>query len=143
MALKSGHPGADWGLDPDLEHFMPVVLIVDDSATVRQQVKLALSPAGFDVIEAVDGRAGLEMVENRSDIALVISDVNMPRMNGIEMVTEIANRRIRPGLPMVMLTTEGEPSLMKKAKEAGVAGWIIKPFQAPMLVAAAQKLAKG
>ena len=122
---------------------MPVVLIVDDSATVRQQVKLALSPAGFDVIEAVDGRAGLEMVENRSDIALVISDVNMPRMNGIEMVTEIANRRIRPGLPMVMLTTEGEPSLMKKAKEAGVAGWIIKPFQAPMLVAAAQKLAKG
>ena len=121
---------------------MPVVLIVDDSATVRQQVKLALTPAGFDVIEAVDGRAGLEMVESRSDINLVISDVNMPRMNGIEMVTEIANRNVRPGLPMVMLTTEGDPALMAKAKAVGVAGWIIKPFQAPMLVAAAQKLAK-
>ena len=84
---------------------MPTVLIVDDSPTVRQQVKLALSPAGFDVVEAVDGQAGLEVIESRSDLDLVISDVNMPRMNGIEMVTEIARRNIRPGLPMVMLTT--------------------------------------
>lgn len=122
---------------------MPVVLIVDDSATVRQQVKLALSSAGFEVVEAVDGQAGLEMVQARSDISLVISDVNMPRMNGIEMVTAIASQNIRPGLPMVMLTTEGDPSLMAKAKAVGVAGWIIKPFQAPMLVAAAKKLAKG
>lgn len=122
---------------------MPVVLIVDDSATVRQQVKLALSPAGFDVIEAEDGHAGLQMIERRSDIALVISDVNMPRMNGIEMVTEISKRRLRPGLPMVMLTTEGDPALMAQAKAAGVAGWIIKPFQAPMLAAAARKLAQG
>lgn len=121
---------------------MPVVLIVDDSATVRQQVRLALSTAGFEVLEAVDGRAGIEVVESRDDLALVITDVNMPRMNGIEMVTEIANRNLRPGLPMVMLTTEGDPALMQKAKAVGVAGWIIKPFQAPMLVAAAKKLAK-
>ncbi len=122
---------------------MPVVLIVDDSATVRQQVKLALSPAGFDVIEASDGQEGLDVVKSRGDLALVISDVNMPNMNGIEMVTRISSEGLRPGLPMVMLTTEGEPELMKKAKEAGVAGWIVKPFKAPMLVAAAQKLAKG
>ena len=126
-----------------MEMEMAVVLIVDDSPTVRQQVKLALTPAGFDVIEAPDGAAGLELIQNRSDISLVISDVNMPNMNGIEMVTEVSTRKLRPELPIVMLTTEGDPGLMRKAKEAGVAGWIIKPFQSPMLVAAAKKLAKA
>jgi len=116
------------------------VLVVDDSATVRQQVALALAPAGFDVVEAVDGVQGLKMIEANSDLALVICDVNMPHKNGIDMLCEAKADGKNANLPVVMLTTEGQPALIKKAKEAGACGWIVKPFKADRLVAAAQKL---
>ena len=120
---------------------MPTVLIVDDSATVRQQVRLALSQGGFDVVEAKDGLEGAETIEGRSDISLVICDVNMPRMNGLDMLERVKGGGQRPGLPVVMLTTEGQPALIKRAKANGAKGWIVKPFQANQLVAAAKKLA--
>lgn len=116
------------------------VLVVDDSATVRQQVSLALSPAGFDVVEAVDGVQGLKAIETNNDLDLVICDVNMPHKNGIDMLTEAKADGKNPKLPIVMLTTEGQPALIKRAKEAGACGWIVKPFKADRLVAAAQKL---
>ena len=119
---------------------MPSVLIVDDSPIVRQQVKLALMPEGFDLLEAEDGVQGLSMLEKHGEIGLLICDVNMPNLNGLEMLEQMSNRRLRADLPIVMLTTEGDPSLMKRAKQWGAKGWIVKPFQAPMLVAAAQKL---
>ncbi|MDD9942495.1 MAG: response regulator [Myxococcales bacterium] len=116
------------------------VLVVDDSATVRQQVALALSPAGFDVVEAVDGVQGLKLIETTEELRLVICDVNMPHKNGIEMLSEAKADGKNADLPIVMLTTEGQPALIKKAKEAGACGWIVKPFKADRLVAAAQKL---
>lgn len=116
------------------------VLVVDDSATVRQQVSLALTPAGFEIIEAVDGVQGLKAIESSTDLALVICDVNMPHKNGIDMLTEAKAGGKNASLPIVMLTTEGQPALIKKAKEAGACGWIVKPFKADRLVAAAQKL---
>lgn len=116
------------------------VLVVDDSATVRQQVALALSPAGFEVVEAGDGVQGLQAIESHPDLALVICDVNMPHKNGIEMLAEAKADGKNTGLPIVMLTTEGQPGLIKRAKEAGACGWIVKPFKAERLVAAAQKL---
>lgn len=116
------------------------ILVVDDSATVRQQVALALGPAGFDVVEACDGVQGLKAIETNPDLALVICDVNMPHKNGIEMLTEAKAEGKNPRLPIVMLTTEGQPALIKRAKEAGACGWIVKPFKADRLIAAAQKL---
>lgn len=116
------------------------ILVVDDSATVRQQVALALSPAGFDVVEAVDGVQGLKAIQTNSDLSLVICDVNMPHKNGIDMLMEAKADSKNADLPIVMLTTEGQPALIKKAKEAGACGWIVKPFKADRLVAAAKKL---
>jgi two-component system chemotaxis response regulator CheY len=117
------------------------ILVVDDSSTVRQQVRLALTQAGFTVIEAVDGLDGAEKIESDNTISMVICDVNMPRMNGLEMLSRVKGGGKRPNLPVVMLTTEGQPALIRQAKANGAKGWIVKPFKADMLVAACQKLA--
>ena len=115
------------------------VLVVDDSSTVRQQVRAALTDAGFNAIEAEDGKEGLRMLAE-SEIACVICDVNMPRMNGIEMVEEVHRNPDLRQPPIVMLTTEGAQDLISKAKAAGACGWIVKPFQPDLLIAAVRKL---
>lgn len=119
------------------------VLVVDDSATVRQQVGLALTQAGFEIVEAVDGVDGLAKVSSQKDLSLVICDVNMPKMNGIEMLEKVKADPACSALPVVMLTTEGQPELIERAKKAGAKGWIVKPFKADLLVAAATKLTKS
>jgi two-component system chemotaxis response regulator CheY len=116
------------------------VLIVDDSVTIRQQVRMALSQAGFDVIEAVDGEDGVNKIRADSSIAAVICDVNMPKKSGLELIEEIKAGGANSGVPIVMLTTEGQPTLVQRAKQAGAKGWIVKPFKANLLVAAIQKL---
>lgn len=116
------------------------ILVVDDSATVRQQVGLALGQAGFDVVEAVDGMDGIDKMHQTIDIALVICDVNMPRMNGLEMIEKLHAEKKGAMAPVVMLTTEGQPELVERAKKAGAKGWIVKPFKAELLIAAAKKL---
>lgn len=119
---------------------MSKILVVDDSPSVRQQVRLALVQAGFEVAEANDGLDGAEQIEAANDIAMVICDVNMPRMNGLEMLERVKAGGQRASLPIIMLTTEGQPALIKRAKAAGAKGWIVKPFKADQLVAAAKKL---
>ena len=114
------------------------VLVVDDSQTVRQQVGAALTQAGYTVAEADDGTTGLGRVKE-GGIDCVICDVNMRIMNGIEMVRQVKSTEYA-GIPIVMLTTEGAKELITQAKEAGAAGWIVKPFKADMLVAAVNKL---
>ena len=114
------------------------ILIVDDSATVRQQVSLALSGAGFAILEAVDGVDGASKLTSDGSIGLVICDVNMPRMNGLEMLEKVRGEGV--GVPVLMLTTEGDPALVARAKSAGAKGWIVKPFNPAALVAAAKKL---
>jgi two-component system chemotaxis response regulator CheY len=116
------------------------VLVVDDSATVRQQVGLALGQAGFDIVEAVDGQDGVEKIYGDTSISLVVCDVNMPRLNGIEMLEKIRAEQPQVKVPVIMLTTEGHPALMERAKKAGAKGWIVKPFKAELLIAAAKKL---
>ena len=120
-----------------------LVLIVDDSGTVRQQVSMALQEAGFETLEATDGREGLLAINSKKDISMVISDVNMPNMNGLEMLEAIKAKPENRQLPIIMLTTEGQPAIMKRAKEVGAAGWIIKPFNAGQLVATAKHLTKA
>jgi two-component system chemotaxis response regulator CheY len=111
------------------------VLIIDDSATIRQQVRIALTQAGFDVVEAQDGAEGADKIRADSTLAAVICDINMPNKTGIELIEEI-----KAGVPIVMLTTEGQPALVQRAKAAGAKGWIVKPFKPNLLVAALQKL---
>lgn len=120
---------------------MKRVLVVDDSATVRQQVGLALKDAGYAVVEADDGADGMRKLREDPTIAMVISDVNMPRMNGIEMVETMKRDGIRPDVPIVMLTTEGHHELLARAKSAGAKGWVIKPFKAEILIGIVKKLA--
>lgn len=116
------------------------VMIVDDSQTVRQQVSIALSQAGFEVLQAHDGQDGLEKISSTEDVALVVCDVNMPRMNGLEMLAKVKADPKNAGLPIVMLTTEGQPEMIAQAKQYGAKAWIVKPFKAELLIAAARKL---
>lgn len=118
---------------------MKNVLVVDDSLTVRQQVSQALVRGGFNVLEAGDGVEGLRQLDSQK-VALVICDVNMPRMNGLEMIEQVRTRPQLAGLPIVMLTSEGQPALIERAKRAGAKGWIVKPFKAELLLAAVNKL---
>ena len=116
------------------------VLVVDDSSVIRQQLSIALSQAGFEVMEACDGVDGLNQFAANDGIDLIVSDVNMPNMNGLEMVESIKKDPKGPATPVVMLTTEGDPGLIKRAKEAGAKGWMVKPFNADMLIKTINKL---
>lgn len=117
------------------------ILIIDDSATVRQQVRAALIGASFEVLEAADGVEGLEAITGREDLGFVLCDVNMPRMGGLEMLEMLQAKGKVEGIPIVMLTTEGQPALVKRAKAAGAKGWLVKPFKPEILVATVRKLA--
>ena len=111
------------------------VLVVDDSAPVRQQVGLALSLAGYKVVEASTDRTASRSSPLNKDVAMVICDVNMPRMTGLEFLAKVGTR-----IPIVMLTTEGHADLKKQAKALGAKGWIIKPFVPDLLVQTVQHL---
>ncbi len=116
-------------------------LVVDDSATVRQQVGVVLTQAGYIVVEAKNGIEGIEHIQ-KHEIDCVVCDVNMPNMNGIEMVRTLKQDAAYQTLPIIMLTTEGSTELIMEAKRAGSAGWIVKPFKADLLVAAVDRLTR-
>ncbi|WP_437683419.1 response regulator [Sorangium sp. So ce131] len=118
------------------------ILLVEDSSTVRQQVGILLSEAGYSTVEADNGRDAVAAVTaHAGDLAMIIADVNMPVMNGIEMLHSLREKNLAPGVPILMLTTEGQPELIEKARKAGAKGWIIKPFKPDLLLAAVKKLA--
>jgi two-component system chemotaxis response regulator CheY len=114
------------------------ILVIDDSESIRQQVRQALGPAGYDVMEAVDGQDGLEKLRAGSDINVALCDVNMPRMTGIEVVERAHTEGLTT--PIIMLTSEGQPSLVRRARESGARGWIVKPFKVDQLLAAMNKI---
>ena len=116
------------------------ILIVDDSRTIRQQVAFTLSKGGYTVVEAEDGLKGIEKLKSESGIAMIISDVNMPNMDGLEMVEHIHKDESLPKVPIIMLTTEGSGALINRAKAAGAKGWLVKPFEPEQLLAAVNKL---
>ena len=119
---------------------MKKVLVVDDSETIRQQVRLTLGNAGFAIVEAVDGIDGLAKIRDNDDLALVISDVNMPRMNGLEMLAQLQKNGFK--VPILMLTTEGQVSAIQYARQAGARGWLVKPFKPEILGTAVNKLVR-
>ncbi|HEY6723243.1 MAG TPA: response regulator [Polyangiaceae bacterium] len=117
------------------------ILVVDDSRTVRQQVGGLLREAGYQVIEATDGVEGVEAIAATSDFSLVICDLNMPVMSGIDMLTVVKREPRNASLDVLMLTTDGQPAVIARAKAAGARGWIVKPFKPDLLLAAVRKLA--
>jgi two-component system chemotaxis response regulator CheY len=114
------------------------ILVIDDSAMVRQQVGRALTGAGYSVVEAVDGVDALQKLAAAPATRLIVCDVNMPRMNGVEFLERLCAEG--PTVPVVMLTTEGQPELIQRAKALGAKGWIVKPFKPDLLIAAVKKL---
>jgi two-component system chemotaxis response regulator CheY len=103
------------------------ILFVDDSGSIRALVKMILEEAGYEVISGEDGTDALPHL-NGQHIDLVITDLHMPRMNGLELIKEIRNRQAYRFVPILFLTTETKPELKQEAKAAGATGWITKPF---------------
>jgi two-component system chemotaxis response regulator CheY len=114
------------------------ILIIDDSLMVRRQVGGLLRELGYIVVEAVDGVDALEKLDATASVQLIVCDVNMPRMNGIELLESLRGRAST--IPIIMLTTEGHPELIEKARALGAKGWLIKPFKPEFLAATAKKL---
>ena len=115
------------------------ILTVDDSASVRMTTKIALTNAGYSVTEAVDGAEGLSKAKSDS-FDLVVTDLNMPNMNGLEMIEELRKSSAHTGLPIIFLTTESDGGLKTRAKAAGATGWMTKPFDPEQLVKIVRKV---
>jgi two-component system, chemotaxis family, chemotaxis protein CheY len=118
---------------------MTNVLVVDDSLMVRQQVSRILTGAGFTVTAATDGVDALEKLAKLPDLRLIVSDVNMPKMSGLELLEELRNRK-SVAVPVIMLTTEGQADMIQKAKALGASAWIVKPLKQELLLSTAKKL---
>ncbi len=115
------------------------ILLVDDSASVRSLTRALLSKHGYEVVEAPDAARALRFLQNGGIVDLVISDVEMPNMDGLEMLAIIRGRLQKKDLPVVMLTSVREVGVLKKAKSLGVQGWVLKPYDNDMLVQIVRK----
>ena len=116
-----------------------MILIVDDSATIRQVVGMTLKGAGYEVMEASDGKDALKKLDGKK-INLIISDVNMPNMDGITFVKEAKKLASYKFTPIIMLTTESQDSKKQEGQAAGAKAWVVKPFQPEQMLAAVAKL---
>jgi two-component system chemotaxis response regulator CheY len=115
-----------------------VILTVDDSATVRQMVRFTLADAGYDVVEAVDGRDALSKLTQ--PVNLIITDLNMPNLDGIGLIRSVRANTACKGIPILMLTTESQESRKREGKSAGATGWIVKPFNQQQILAVVKKV---
>jgi two-component system chemotaxis response regulator CheY len=112
---------------------MQSILAVDDSASMRQMVAFTLKGAGYNVIEAADGQEALEKARVQQ-VDLVLTDQNMPRMDGITLVKQLRSMHAFSGTPMLILTTESSAEMKAKGKAAGATGWLVKPFDPAKLL---------
>lgn len=117
------------------------VLVVDDSAAIRQSITYVLQQGGYEVVEAKDGVDGLTALQSMDVLDLVITDVNMPNMDGISLIRSIREQPKHKFVPIIVLTTESQGSKMNEGKEAGATGWIVKPFSADKLLGVVKKVA--
>ena len=117
-----------------------IILIVDDSSSMRTVVKIALEREGYQVLEAGDGRDALQLLEKTPKVHLIVSDVNMPNMNGFEFVTQVKLHARHKFAPVIMLTTEVDDAKKQQGRTAGAKAWIVKPFKPPQLLDAVSKL---
>ena len=116
------------------------ILIVDDSPSIRQVVGITLRGAGYEVIEAVDGKDALSKLDGQK-IDLILSDVNMPNMDGLSLAKAVRENPNYKFTPILMLTTETDEAKKEQGKAAGVKAWLVKPFQPALLLSSVSKLA--
>lgn len=116
------------------------IMTVDDSASVRQMVTMTLKNAGYDVVEACDGKDALSKLSGPVD--MIITDLNMPNMDGITLIKSVREQSQYKFIPIVMLTTESQAEKKQEGKNAGATGWIVKPFKPDQLLAVVQKVLK-
>lgn len=117
------------------------VLVVDDSASMRQLVSFALKDAGYDVVAAVHGKDALTKLGGPR-IDMVVTDLNMPEMDGIALIKELRGSAAYRFTPIVMLTTESQESKKQEGKTAGASGWMVKPFKPETLVGTVKKFVR-
>ncbi len=117
------------------------ILIVDDSASMRQLVTFALKSAGYDVVAAVHGKDALEKMKS-AKFEMVVTDLNMPEMDGIELIRNVRSNAVSKFTPVVMLTTESQETKKQEGKQAGASGWIVKPFKPEELVNVIKKFVR-
>lgn len=117
------------------------ILTADDSASMRQMVSFTLKGAGYEVVEAVDGKEGLSMA-SQTKVDMIITDLNMPNMDGIEMIRNVRAMAQYKFIPIILLTTESQDGKKKEGKAAGATGWIIKPFKPEQLLGVIKKVLK-
>jgi len=110
------------------------VMAVDDSATVRQVLQMTLEGAGYEVIEAVDGKDALDKLRVHQ-VDMMVTDLNMPNMDGIDLIRQVRQNPGNRFMPIIMLTTESQPEKKQIGKAAGASGWIVKPFKPEQLLA--------
>ncbi|MBE0425796.1 MAG: response regulator [Nitrospirae bacterium] len=115
------------------------ILTVDDSASMRQMLNFTLTSAGYDVTEAVDGVDALEKL-NGEPVNMLIADINMPNMDGIELIRKVRANAVYKFVPIIILTTESQSTLKGEGKAAGATGWIVKPFTPSQLIAVVKKV---
>jgi two-component system, chemotaxis family, chemotaxis protein CheY len=115
------------------------IMTVDDAVTIRKMISMTLKGAGHEVMEAVDGAAALDALKDRP-VDLIISDVNMPNMDGIEMTRQLRQTSTHSRTPIILLTTESAQEIKDKGRAAGATGWIVKPFKEEQLLAVLAKL---
>jgi len=115
------------------------IITVDDSASVRQMVSFTLKGAGYDVIEAEDGKDALAKL-NGLGVQMVITDLNMPNMDGIELIKALRAQAAYKFIPIVFLTTESQDTKKQEGKAAGATGWIVKPFKPDQLLTVVKKV---
>ncbi len=116
------------------------ILIVDDSESIRVVVGMALRSEGYDVVVGNDGQHALELLLENEDVSLIVSDLNMPRLDGIAFLKEVRKLDKFKFLPFLILTTESQESKKMEAKQSGATGWIIKPFVKEKLIAVVKKV---
>ena len=114
------------------------VLIVDDSVSMRQMLSMILSSGGYEVVSAEDAKEGLEKLSG--ELAAIITDYNMPGMNGVDFIKEIRNGGVAKNKPIIMVTTESEQQKKEEGRAAGATGWITKPFEKAQLLEVLEKV---
>ena len=119
---------------------MQTILTVDDSRTMRDMLRMALAEAGFNVLQAVDGVDGLDVLQ-RSTPDVIVTDINMPKMDGFGLIEAVRKDNRYRKVPILVLTTESDAAKKQRAKEAGATGWIVKPFEPTNLIAAIRRVA--
>ena len=117
-----------------------LILTVDDSRTMRDMLRLALSEAGFNVVQAEDGQHGLEVLNSESP-DVIVTDINMPRLDGFGFIEGVRTIEAHRAVPILVLTTESDAEKKQRARRAGATGWIIKPFDPVKLVEAIRRVA--